>query len=250
MITDVILRIAQLYPDRMSLNGDSGNLTVLTNRLRWRGLAFETTDVSVGDPLNSEGLDLILFGGGEDWIIQAAIAEDLKQTKERSLREAAIRNTVILATGGGYQLCGQYMETLEGKKIRGAGLLDLWTREGIKTMNGRVIVECRWLTPDLLVGMERHSGQSYLGRNATPLGRRVLGSGNNGEDPAEGCRNRHVFGSNLSGPVLACNPHFADHLLQLAIQRHIPDYTLPRLNDTAEWALHQQVLGLAGRNSE
>lgn len=250
MITDIILRIAQLYPDRMAINGDNGNLTVLTNRLRWRGLAFETTHVSIGDQLNSEGLDLILFGGGEDWTIQTAIADDLKQTKERALREAAVRNAVILATGGGYQLCGQYMETLEGKKIPCAGLLDMWTKEGTTTMFGRAIVECRWLKPDMLVGTERHSGQCYLGRNATPLGRRVLGSGNNGDDPAEGCRNRHVFGANLFGPVLAYNPHFADYLLQLAIQRRIPGYTLSRLNDTTEWALHQQAMEQAGRIEE
>jgi CobQ-like glutamine amidotransferase family enzyme len=242
MLSDPALRIGILYPDRMRPNGDHGNLLVLINRCRWRGIAVETASISMGETLDPAAFDLLLFGGGQDWPLQEAVAEDLKKTKERALREAAVRNVVMLATGGGYQLCGQYIETLEGKRIPGAGLLDMRTIDGRAPMTGAVILECGWLKPDTLVGFERHTGRSYLGRAAAPLGRRLLGRGNNGEDPSEGCRQRCVFGTNLHGPVLAHNPHFADHLIRLALQQRHGDYPLSRLDDTAEWDAHRKVM--------
>ncbi|MBM3264344.1 MAG: glutamine amidotransferase [candidate division Zixibacteria bacterium] len=238
---DVVLHVGVLYPDQMPINGDYGNLTTVVNRCRWRNIETQTTDLSSGVSFDAETFDLMLFGGGEDWAIRATVAEDLQQTRARVLRETAIREVVIFATGGAYPLCGRYLETPEGKRIPGVGLLDVWTRESDAPMVGSIVVECGWLSPGVMTGIERHSGKTYLGRTATPLGRRILGHGNNGEDPTEGCRNRNVFGTNLQGPVLAYNPHLADYLVQLALQRRYAGYTLSRLDDAAEWRLHRQV---------
>ncbi len=93
-------------------------------------------------------------------------------------------------------------------------------------MIGNVVVEldCRLevmpRTPlSNLVGFENHSGKTYLGSGLEPLGKVLVGYGNNGEDKTEGVRYKNIFGTYLHGPLLPKNPDFADLLLQLALKR-------------------------------
>jgi len=83
MNNNITLRIGVLYPDRMRINGDYGNLLNLTNRCRWRGIEIETQSISLGDTLASAYFDLLLFGGGQDWRMQTFVADDLKKSKEQ-----------------------------------------------------------------------------------------------------------------------------------------------------------------------
>lgn len=245
--TGITLRIGVLYPDRMRINGDHGNLLILANRCRWRGIDIETHSISLGDPLAPDYFDLILFGGGQDWRMQTFVADDIKKSKEEALQEAATQKTVMLLTGGGYQLCGRYFESLDGERIPGVHLLDAWTVDSEAVMSGDIIIECEWLNPGTLVGFESHGGKTYLGPEARPLGRRIIGQGNNGEDAFEGCRTDHIFGTYLHGPVLPRNPHFTDHLIRLALKKRYDDVPLIPLGDELEWEAHQRVLDQAGR---
>jgi len=79
-----------------------------------------------------------------------------------------------------------------------------------------------------LVGFENHGGRTYLG-TAKPLGRVLRGHGNNAEDHTEGAVYRNAYGTYLHGSLLPKNPHFADHLLALALER-----TYGRSGRTAE----------------
>lgn len=245
--TSLDLRIGVLYPDRMRINGDYGNLLVLTNRCRWRGIAVETQPVSLGDALDDTYFDLLLFGGGQDWRQQTFVADDLNKGKARSLLKAADNGTVMLTTGGGYQLCGRYFESMEGDRIPGIGLLDMWTIDSEDRMMGDIIIECKWLEPATLVGFESHNGKTYIGNSGEPLGRRVIGQGNNGEDAFEGCRSRNVYGTYLHGPLMPRNPHLTDHLIRLALCRRHNEVPLAPLDDTLEWDAHQSVLSQAGK---
>jgi CobB/CobQ-like glutamine amidotransferase domain len=69
-----------------------------------------------------------------------------------------------------------------------------------------------------LVGFENHSGRTYLGPGAAPLGRVTAGSGNNGEDGTEGARYREMHATYLHGPVLPKNPWLTDHLICRALR--------------------------------
>jgi CobQ-like glutamine amidotransferase family enzyme len=90
-----------------------------------------------------------------------------------------------------------------------------------------------------LVAFENHSGKTYLGPKARPLGRSVVGFGNNAEDGNEGAIQQNVFGCYLHGSLLPKNPHFADHLLKLALQRRYGPVDLAPLDDTLEMAAHR-----------
>ena len=247
MNNNITLRIGVLYPDRMRINGDYGNLLILTNRCRWRGIEIETQSISLGDTLASAYFDLLLFGGGQDWRMQTFVADDLKKSKEQALQDAAAQKTVMLLTGGGYQLSGQFFEAEDGGRIPGIHLLDTWTVDNDEVMSGDIIIECDWLSPNTLVGFESHSGKTFLGPTGRPLGRRIIGQGNNGEDAFEGCRTEYIFGTYLHGPILPRNPHFTDYLIHLALKRRYGDVPLIPLDDELEWEAHQRVLDQAGR---
>ena len=101
--------------------------------------------------------------------------------------------------------------------IPGIGILDIVTVAGNKRMIGNIILESNdklKLKKKLLVGFENHSGKTYLGKRAIPLGNVVVGFGNNGEDRTEGAYQGNVFGCYLHGPLLPKNPGFADLLIE------------------------------------
>lgn len=247
MTATLDLRIGVLYPERMRINGDYGNLLVLTNRCRWRGIPVETRPILPGGTLDAVWFDLLLFGGGQDLRQQTFVADDLNKGKGKALMNAADNGVIMLATGGGYQLFGHYFEKLDGDRIPGIGLLDIWTIDSQDPITGDIILECGWLKPNTLVGFESHTGKTYLGKTGDALGRRIIGQGNNGGDAFEGCRTRNIFGTYLHGPLLPRNPHFTDYIIRLALHRRHGEVTLAPMDDTLEWEAHQSVLAKAGR---
>jgi lipid II isoglutaminyl synthase (glutamine-hydrolysing) len=99
-----------------------------------------------------------------------------------------------------------------------------------------------------LAGFENHSGRTYLGSGARPLGQVLGGAGNNGEDGTEGARYREVYATYLHGPVLPKNAWLADHLLSRALAHRYQDFgPLAPLSDQAEEQAHAASLRLARR---
>ncbi len=128
---------------------------------------------------------------------------------------------MVLAVCGGYQLLGHYYQTAEGERYPGIGMIDVKTEAGKKRFIGDVVVDAaiESLEPPTLVGFENHSGRTYLGNAARPLGRVRLGSGNNGGDGTEGCVQGGVIGTYLHGSLLPKNPQLADHIIRRALSR-------------------------------
>jgi len=237
------LKICHLYPDLLDLYGDRGNILTLTKRSSWRGIETAVLQASLGDPIDLAALDILFIGGGSDRE-QGILVEDLMKRKnelERAIRDGL----VVLLICGGYQLLGQYYQTASGEKIPGLGILDLYTVAGSKRLIGNVVVETEGLGEDklsTLVGFENHSGQTYLGSELKALGHVLSGSGNNGKDGKEGARYLNVFGTYLHGPLLPKNPHLADSLLRLALERKGQEDKLIPLDDTLEIQAHHSVI--------
>jgi CobQ-like glutamine amidotransferase family enzyme len=98
-----------------------------------------------------------------------------------------------------------------------------------------------------LIGFENHGGRTYLAPGAKALGQVLRGHGNNSEDETEGCVIHHAYGTYLHGSLLPKNPHFADHLLAIALRRTYGDeVTLAPLDDALEWQAHQGMLRRLG----
>jgi CobQ-like glutamine amidotransferase family enzyme len=239
--------VGWLYPDLMNIYGDRGNILTLLQRARWRGFEPKLLELGRGNAKEMEDVDVFFFGGGQDRE-QALVYEDLLEFKQPPLERAVAGGAQILAVCGGYQLLGHYYQTFEGERFPGIGLIDVSTEAGKQRFIGDVVIETNiaGLTPKTLVGFENHSGRTFLGPKAKPLGQIVLGHGNNGSDGKEGCIQGGVIGSYLHGSLLPKNPHLADHLIRAALRRRGVD-ELSRLDDSAEMSAHEQILQRAER---
>jgi lipid II isoglutaminyl synthase (glutamine-hydrolysing) len=245
----ISIRICHLYPKLLSVAGDRGNLLALTKRCGWRGIRCTVTEADVGVVPDFTGSDLILLHGGQDCEMRVA-ARDLAR-KAGPLREAIEAGVVVLAVCAGYQLLGKHYVPTDAAPINGIGVLDAVTEGGSTRFMGHVVVACDLGQGGLggLVGFENHSGRTYLGPGAHPLGRVIAGSGNNGEDGTEGARYREVYATYLHGPVLPKNPWLTDHLISAALRHRYRDEgmlnSLAPLEDQAEAKAHAAALSLA-----
>ena len=141
---------------------------------------------------------------------------------------------------------GHYYQPFDGDKLLGISLMDAYTVAGKKRFIGNVTVETDFLTPKTLVGFENHSGLTYLQGETKPLGRNIVGNGNNGRDFEEGGRFKNVFGTYLHGSLLPKNPHFADYLIKLALKtRYGEGIELNKLDDEIELKAHNSLVGKA-----
>jgi CobQ-like glutamine amidotransferase family enzyme len=244
----ITVRICHLYPRLLSVAGDRGNLFALMQRCAWRGIGYTVTEADVGVVPDFSQSDLILLHGGQDREMTAA-ARDLA-AKGGPLREAIEADAVVIAVCAGYQLLGGYYAPAVGPTIEGLGVLDVVTEGGPTRFIGHVAVDCDLGsgTQRQLAGFENHSGRTYLGSGAKPLGRVVAGAGNNGEDGTEGARYREVYATYLHGPVLPKNPWLADHLLSRALAHRYQDFgPLAPLEDQVEAQAQAAALRLARR---
>jgi CobQ-like glutamine amidotransferase family enzyme len=238
------LRVCALYPDLMNIYADRGNLRLLEQRCRWRGMDFELSASGLGDRLDPEGADLFYIGGGQDRD-QRLCAFDMAEGKREALHAAADRGAVILAVCGGYQLLGHSYE-LGDELLPGVGLVDLVTirTEGPRLI-GNVAIEVE-LEPGrrrVLAGFENHGGRTSLGPAAAPLGRVLNGHGNDGHSGFEGARRGNVIGTYLHGPLLPKNAWLADWLIASALGLSQP---LSELDDRLEAAAHAEARRAAG----
>jgi len=239
--TGMMLKIGHLYPTLMSVAADRGNLYSIEKRCEWRGIATQVEQIFVRQTPDFTQYDLILFHGGADR--EMGIASQDIQAKAPSLREAAESNTVFLSVCAGYQLLGHYYKPFQGPELKGVGLLDLYTEGGGTRFMTHMALECHFeeTGTQVLVGYENHSGRTYLGSKAQPLGKVLAGWGNNGKDSFEGALYKNVFGTYLHGSLLPKNPHLADYLIRSALIRRGVDELSP-LDDSVELAAHERIL--------
>ena len=242
------LRIAHLHPESMAIYGDIGNVRTLTQRAAWRGIEAEVIGIEAG-PCDLAEVDLLVMGGGQD-VDQDRVFPDVVGTKREQITAAVAGGMAVLAVCGGYQLLGHEYVDAGGRRLAGLGLLDLRTQAAPGRWIGNVVLEAEpslGLTPPTLVGFENHGGRTRLGPSLRPLGRVVVGGGNNGEDGGEGVVEGRIVGTYLHGSILPKNPALADWLLGAALAHRdgaAPGPLAP-LDDSLELAAHRRAIRLA-----
>ncbi len=236
------ISIAHLYPKLLNLYGDIGNIITLKKRCEWRDIDVEFTEINVGD--NIDDHDLYFIGGGQDKQ-QEDVAVELYKNKN-NLIEQRDNGSVFLGICGGYQLFGHYYQPNNKEKLLGISLLDAYTVAGNKRFIGNVTAKTDLVTPETLVGFENHSGLTYLQGETKPLALVSTGNGNNGKDKTEGAHYKNVFGTYLHGSFLPKNVHFADYLIELALEKRYGEkIELKKLDDTLEVQTHKILVNKA-----
>ena len=236
------ISIGHLYPKQLNLYGDMGNIITLKKRCEWRGIDVDYHEINLDDNILES--DLYFIGGGQDKE-QIEVSKAMYSQKD-FLTAQRDKGAVFLGICGGYQLFGHYYQPFEGERLFGVSLLDAYTVAGKKRFIGNVTAESDFLAPNTLVGFENHSGLTYLQNDTKPLAFVTVGNGNNGKDKTEGARYKNVFGTYLHGSLLPKNPHLADYLISLALDKRYNDkIQLKKLDDKIEYSAHNSVIGKA-----
>jgi CobQ-like glutamine amidotransferase family enzyme len=217
------VRIGALLPEVLSTYSDGGNVTVLAQRLRWRGIPVDIC-VIPADRVPPAECDLYVLGGGED--AAQVFAATWLRTHPALLSAMAARARTF-AVCAGLQLLGTWMADVTGHRHPGAGLLDLTTRHGPRRSVGEVVTECALPDVGELTGFENHRGVTALGTGTTPLGRVLQGTGNGTPGREEGVLTDRIIGTYLHGPALARNPALADAVLGMVTGHALPPLDLP-----------------------
>ncbi len=209
------LTIGHLYPDLLNLYGDRGNIQCLKKRLEWRQVASEVIRFETEEKIDFSKLDIVLLGGGSDRE-QKLVCEKLR-TIQKEFREYVEDGGVVIAICGGYQLLGNYYETLDAR-IEGLGILDIDTKHGEgNRLIGNIVLESEWVEMPI-VGFENHGGRTDI-KGHRPFGKVLYGSGNDGKSGYEGVVYKNVIGTYLHGPLLPKNPQVCDFLITRALER-------------------------------
>ncbi|MDO8506299.1 MAG: glutamine amidotransferase, partial [Candidatus Limnocylindria bacterium] len=189
----------------------------------------------------AEWPDLFFFGGGQDQG-QDIVGTDLQGPNGDAVRRAIAGGAAAFLVCGGYQLFGTEYLPETGAPIPGLGILDVHTKAGKQRFVGNLVAE----TPEgVLVGFENHSGRTYLGSKALPLGAVLIGHGNNGEDRTEGAVQGKIVGTYSHGSCLPKNPWLADKLLAWALERRHGSVSLAPLDDREERAASEQATAIS-----
>lgn len=235
------LKIYHMYPDLLNLYGDIGNVTCLTQRCKWRGIQVEVVGFSMKHEAPLIDGDLFFIGGGSDRG-QNIVYTHLRKYSNQ-IGELIEEGTPVLAICGGYQLLGEKYIDAEGSDVPGLGIFDYYTRSEEGRLIGNIIIEnSLGLNPETFVGFENHGGRTY--HEHQPLGKVLVGYGNNGKDKQEGMVYRNCIGTYLHGPLLPKNPQLADFLILKALEKKYGLKKLPGLEDDWEYAAHNKVLKL------
>jgi lipid II isoglutaminyl synthase (glutamine-hydrolysing) len=221
--------VGWLYPTKMNIYGDRGNVIALERRASWRGLVTTVKTIGIGESIPTD-IDVFFFGGGQDEQ-QVAVARDLTGAKGAAIAAAIDSGAAMLAVCGGYQMLGHEYRPHAAEPLPGIGVFDLVTVAGPERFIGNVVIESQW---GALVGFENHSGLTHLGAGQLPMGRVKVGRGNNGADGTEGALYKNAIGCYLHGSLLPKNPAVTDWLIESAMQRRDPGFKLAPLSDETE----------------
>ncbi len=220
------IHIVQLYPRDMNIYGDWGNVLTIKRRLEWHGYTPVLTEYNQGDRFPND-VDIVIGGGGQD-SGQNLIKDDLQKIGPR-LHELAEDGTPMLIICGLYQLFGRFFKTADGTKMPGIAIFDAETHAGSERMIGNIVTKSSQFGQ--VIGYENHSGQTFIGKDARPLGIVQKGAGNNGQDATEGVCYRNVIGSYLHGSLLPKNPQIADFLIEKAVTKKYGEFTPTVIDD-------------------
>lgn len=229
------LELVHLYHDLLNTYGDSGNIRLIAERARRRGIEVRIHKVTVGERIDA--CDLLFLGGGQDYE-QTIASEDLIKNRGDFLRGYVNDGGVALCICGGYQLMGEYYIAADGNKMAGLSALPIYTDAGGKRFIGNLIIRSPLET---LVGFENHSGCTFIG-DLKPLGQVLYGNGNNGRDGSEGCVYNNVVCTYMHGPLLSKNPALCDDLIRRTMIRKYGACTLDPLDDRYENAAKQTMI--------
>lgn len=95
-----MIRLLEMFPEHLNLNGDRGNLLVIQRRLEWAGVDVQAFTHRIGQPLPTTRPDFVLIGHGSPAAWRQVYSGLAKVTP--SLQGWLEQGTQILAVASGF----------------------------------------------------------------------------------------------------------------------------------------------------
>ena len=204
------MKLLHLYHDIMNLYGDYANILALQRTLQVNDIEAEIERISLGKPANLSEYDFIYIGSGTEKNQKVVLSEFRRYTEQLKAYIAAGRP--ILMTGNSFEMLGKSITDGDGNVHEGLGLYDFTvTEERGKRYTSDIIATAGSLNQPL-VGFINKS--SMIRGVTNPLDTVTFGFGNNADEMTEGIRDKNLYGTHITGPVLVKNPHFLIYLAE------------------------------------
>lgn len=199
------MRIEVLFPEYCKLFGDLFNIKYLQLCLP----EAERLDTSLRDEPALEPGGLIYMGPMTERS-QEKVIKKLTPYRDR-LKELIDGGTAFLLTGNAMEVLGSYIETGDGRRIEGLGLLPLYARRDMMHRHNSVFLG-DWNGKEI-TGFKSQFTMAWPTEGTQGLFKVKKGVGLNKKCPYEGLRVNNLFATYLQGPILPLNPCFAEGLL-------------------------------------
>jgi len=247
------LKITHLYPSKMNIYGDIGNIITLKRRAEWRGIDTTVVKSEIGEKLSPGKTDLYFIGGAQDED-QVEAYKDALVNKKDAIRKDIENGVSMLAICGGYQMLGRFFLTGDDNRLKALNIIPVETVAPSSLVAQRCIGNIvtkindksllKILKKETLVGFENHSGRTrFLSEELVPLGDVKYGIGDNEDAEHEGVHYMNAIGSYMHGSFLPKNPHVADLLITTALKRKYKEFDkLAPLDDEIEWVAHESIV--------
>ena len=243
----VSVRICALFPDRMNLYGEGGNLKILCRRLEEMGCLCRVDCYEGEEPApNWMDYDLLYLGSGTEEAQQAALKLLFDQSE--ALADYVESGRMFLVTGNGTELLGHSLTTRTGEVLSGLGLADFQVEQTDRRLLGDVVGRYVGEEMPQIVGFINCCG-IIKGRVETPFAELSFGKewSNDGIRAAEGYQKKRLIATRMIGPLLVRNPQFLEQIVfwlgeEKGVTPNEPD------RKSAQWeAYRRSVAGLSER---
>lgn len=235
------IRILHLFPKRLSLYGEYGNVAVLARTLEEQGHNVEVLSYEEGE-LSFENVNMVYVGTGTEEALWEA--NRILQPHKELIKTALSGGASFLATGNAMALFGSEL-TFDGEKANG---LDVFSYKTEMSSKKRYLADALGKDPEgnIYVGFI-NTGCVYTGTDK-PVMELLLGKnlGNDKANPAEGYKEGAFFGTQLIGPVLTKNPHLLSAFVKTLTGEECtpnPDSNLQKAYEIAKQELLNRLNG-------
>ena len=190
-----MIKIAQLYPDELTLYGESGNIKAITYELNKKDIAYEIIKIDKEDELNFNDYDFIYIGSG-----RKSSLEDVKR------RLLPYKNDIL-----------SYIEQekimlVTGNAISIFSFLDLYD---IAYYDKRIVLDVM-ATTSLCKGIIKgfQNTEYLIDSTKNILFNMDNGCGNNGTK-MEGYQYQNFYATSIIGPILARNNNLCNYFINI-----------------------------------
>ena len=187
------MKIAYLYYDFLNLYGESGNIKIIDNILKYNKIKHEILYLSLDDELDFANYDLVYIGSGTEENQKIALKHLMKYHED--IKKYIEDNKFMLVTGNSVDIFGK--KIIDDAEYAGLGVFDYTITRGKRKME-EVYLDGE-ITKHKILGFINNN--SYIDEVNFPLFKN------------EGVKYNNFYATYILGPILVRNPDFVKYFL-------------------------------------